>query len=310
METARKEVGKVETRLGQLGTRIDRPVAKADAVGTTEHLTIGDNTIAYDLIGEGPLVVLAHGLGDSRHSYRFVAPTLAAAGYQVASVDIRGCGDSSLGWGGYTRTDIAGDLVALVRHLGGPAVLIGHSVSGGAATIAAATAPDLITGLIELAPFTLKQVNDLSGLVRVKRYRAGAILMARVALLGSLSAWKKYLALAYPVRPADWDGEMARIEDKMSEPGRMKALQAMCKSAADAGAQLPNVACPVLVIEGSADPDWADPRAEGERIIANLPQGLGQLVVIEGAGHYLHAQTPDQVVALALPFIAKTLIRA
>ena len=113
METARKEVGKVETRLGQLGTRIDRPVAKADAVGTTEHLTIGDNTIAYDLIGEGPLVVLAHGLGDSRHSYRFVAPALAAAGYQVASVDIRGCGDSSLGWGCYTRTDIAGDLVGI-----------------------------------------------------------------------------------------------------------------------------------------------------------------------------------------------------
>jgi pimeloyl-ACP methyl ester carboxylesterase len=276
----------------------------------TEHLTIGDNTIAFDLIGDGPLVVLAHGLGDSRHSYRFVAPALAAAGYRVANVDVRGCGDSSVGWDGYTRTDIAGDVVALVRHLGGPAVLIGHSVSGGAATIAAATAPDLITGLIELAPFTLKQLNDLGGLVRVKRYRAGATLMARVALLGSLPAWTKYLGLAYPVKPADWDGELARIQAKMSEPGRMKALQAMCKSAADAGAQLSNVACPVLVIEGSADPDWADPRAEGDRIITGLPQGLGKLEVIEGAGHYLHAQTPDQVVALALPFIAKTLTRA
>jgi pimeloyl-ACP methyl ester carboxylesterase len=275
----------------------------------TEHLTISDNTIAYDLIGAGPLVILAHGLGDSRHSYRFVAPALAAAGYRVANVDVRGCGDSSLGWDGYSRTDIAGDLVALVRHLGGPAVIIGHSMSGGAATIAAATAPDLITGLIELAPFTLKQLSDLGGLVRVKRYRAGATLMGRVALLGSLPAWKKYLDLAYPVKPADWDGELARIEAKMSEPGRMKVLQAMCQSAADAGAQLPNVACPVLVIEGSADPDWADPRAEGERIITDLPQGLGELVVIEGAGHYMHAQTPDQVVALALPFLARTLTR-
>ena len=108
----------------------------------TEHLTLGENTIAYDLIGEGPLVVLAHGIGDSRHSYRFVAPALAAAGYRVANVDIRGCGESSLGWDGYSRTDIAGDLVALVRHLGGPAVIIGQSISGGAATIAAATAPD------------------------------------------------------------------------------------------------------------------------------------------------------------------------
>lgn len=85
-----------------------------------EQLKIGDNTLAYDVTGDGPLVVLAHGIGDSRHSYRFVAPALAAAGYRVANVDIRGCGDSSLGWDGYSRTDIAGDLVAVVRRLGGP----------------------------------------------------------------------------------------------------------------------------------------------------------------------------------------------
>lgn len=64
------------------------------------------------------------------------------------------------------------------------------------------------------------------------------------------------------------------------------------------------------MIEGSADPDWADPRAEGERIIADLPQGLGELVVIEGAGHYMHAQTPEKVVELALPFLARTLTLA
>ena len=120
----------------------------------TEHLNIAGNTLAYDVTGEGPLVVLAHGMGDSRHSYRFVAPALVAAGYRVANVDIRGCGESSLGWDGYSRTDIAGDLVAVVRHLGGPAVIIGQSISGGAATIAAATAPDVITGVVELAPFT------------------------------------------------------------------------------------------------------------------------------------------------------------
>src|SRR3954468_10368731 len=134
----------------------------------TEQLSIGDNTIAYDLTGQGPLVVLAHGIGDSRHSYRFVAPALAAAGYRVANVDLRGCGDSSLGWDGYSRTDIAGDLVALVRHLGGPAVIVGQSISGGAATIAAATAPDVISGVVELAPFTRVQPIDLGGLMRVK----------------------------------------------------------------------------------------------------------------------------------------------
>jgi pimeloyl-ACP methyl ester carboxylesterase len=277
----------------------------------TEHLTIGDNTIAYDVTGEGPLVVLAHGMGDSRHSYRFVVPALVAAGYRVANVDIRGCGDSSLGWDGYSRTDIAGDLVAVVRHLGGPAVIIGQSISGGAATIAAATAPDVITGVIELAPFTRAQSIPLGAMVRVKRYRSGSMLLMRTILMGSLPAWKKYLELAYPTKPADWDAELTRIEAKLSEPGRMKALQAMCKSKpTDAGAQLANVRCPVLIIEGDADPDWADPRAEGERIIADLPAGLGELAMLSGVGHYPHAQSPDQVVALALPFLTKALTGA
>ncbi|MFD6495746.1 alpha/beta fold hydrolase [Streptomyces sp. NPDC059944] len=277
----------------------------------TEHLNIAGNTLAYDLTGQGPLVVLAHGMGDSRHSYRFLAPALANAGYRVASVDIRGCGDSSLDWDGYSRTDIAGDLVTLARHLGGPAVIIGQSISGGAGTIAAATAPEVVSGVIELAPFTRAQSFDLGGLIKVKRFRTGYLQLAQVIMRGSLANWKKYLDVAFPTKPADWDNELARIVAKMSEPGRMEVLQAMSKSSpSDAGAQLPNVTCPVLVIEGSADPDWAVPRAEGERIIADLPQGVGELSVIDGAGHYPHTQTPDEVLALALPFLAKTLANA
>ncbi len=276
-----------------------------------EHLTIDGNPLAYDLTGKGPLVVLAHGIGDSSHSYRFLVPALAAAGYRVANVDIRGCGESSVGWDGYSRTDIAGDLVAVVRHLGGPAVIMGHSISGGAATIAAATAPDLISGVIELAPFTRKQSIGVRGLMRVKRYRVGTTQMALTMIRASLPSWKKYLDVAYPTKPADWDGELARIEAKLSEPGRMAALQAMCKSKpSDAGAQLSNVACPVLIIEGSADPDWPDPRIEGEKIIADLPSGSGTLAVIDGAGHYPHAQTPERVLALVLPFLATTMVHA
>ena len=273
----------------------------------TEYLPLDEGTIAYDLSGEGPLVVLAHGMGDSRHSYRFVVPALVAAGYRVANVDVRGCGDSSTGWSGYSRTDIAGDLVALVRHLGGPAVIVGQSISGGAATIAAATAPDVIVGLAELAPFTRKQSVDLGGLLRSKRHRAGTVKLAKVMMSGSLDAWLGYLDLAIPSKPTDWHDERARIEDALSQAERMKVLRAMTKtSPADAGAHLENVRCPVLVVEGSADPDWADPRAEGERILADLPAGLGELAVIDGAGHYPHAETPDALVRLLLPFLART----
>src|SRR4051794_28108234 len=205
----------------------------------TEYLTIDGGTLAYDVTGEGPLVVLAHGMGDSRHSYRFVAPALTAAGYRVANLDLRGCGDSSLGWDGYSRTDIAGDLVALVRHLGGPAVVVGHSISGGAATIAAATAPELIVGVVELAPFTRKQSIGLADL-RVKRFRRGMSRLLGTGLFGSAKLWLSYLDFAYPgVRPADWTDQLARIEAALREPGRMTALQKMGRSTpADAGAQL------------------------------------------------------------------------
>lgn len=277
----------------------------------TEYLTIGDHQLAYDVTGTGPLVVLAHGMGDSRHSYRFLAPMLVDAGYRVANLDIRGSGDSSLGWDDYSRTAMGGDLVALVRHLGGPAVIVGQSISGGAATVAAAQAPDLVAGLIELAPFTRAQSIPVGAMLTHKRYRSGSMRLMGTMLLGSLSSWKKYLDLAVPVKPADWDSELSRIEAKMQEPGRMKALQAMTKTdPADAGALLGQVACPVLVIEGSLDPDWADPRAEGEKVVADLPAGLGELVVLDGVGHYPHTEAPAEVLALALPFLTRTLPRA
>ncbi len=281
----------------------------------TKHLAVGKNTIAYDVNGQGPLVVLAHGIGDSRHSYRFIVAPLVNAGYRVAAVDIRGCGESSLGWDGYTRTGIAEDLIALIHQLvgddGGSAVIVGQSISGGAATIAAATAPELISGLIELAPFTRAQAYPPGGLLRVRRYRAGVLQLMKTMVAGSITAWKNYLDLAYPTKPDDWDHESARIEAKLREPGRMKALQAMCRAnPRDAGKQLAHVGCPVLIVEGDLDPDWVDSRAEGERILAELPAGVGELVVLDGVGHYPHAQTPDRIVELVLPFLARTLTDA
>src|SRR5690242_21096147 len=145
----------------------------------TEFAEIEGGRIAYEVTGEGPLVVLAHGVGDRRQAYRFLVPRLAQAGYRVAAADLRGHGESSMGWTSVTgqdvisRTDIAGDLLALIRGLGGPAVIVGHSISGGAATIAAATGPDLVSGIVEINPFTKTQKISLGGLLRIGRYRRG-----------------------------------------------------------------------------------------------------------------------------------------
>ncbi|MCF3132762.1 alpha/beta fold hydrolase [Streptomyces olivochromogenes] len=269
----------------------------------TEFLAVEGGTIAYETAGSGPLIVLAHGMGDSRAAYRAVIPPLVAAGYRVAAVDLRGCGESSVDWPTWSRTAIAGDLLAVIRHLGGPAVLVGHSISGGAATVAAAQEPSLITAVVELAPFTRKQSVRLADL-RVKRFRQGMLRLLGTGVFGSVPFWRSYLDVAYPgVKPADWAERLGRIDSLLREPGRMKALQGMGRSApTDAGAQLGKVRCPVLVVMGTLDPDWADPRAEGTAIVEALPSGLGRLEMIEGAGHYPHDQFPDQVVSLMLAF--------
>src|ERR1700742_4996020 len=98
----------------------------------TEFLEIEGGRIAYDVAGEGPLIVLAHGIGDGRQVFRFMVPELVQAGFRVAAPDMRGHGESSLGWASISRTDVAGDLIALIRHLGGgPAGIVGAALAGG-----------------------------------------------------------------------------------------------------------------------------------------------------------------------------------
>jgi pimeloyl-ACP methyl ester carboxylesterase len=224
---------------------------------------------------------------------------------------MRGHGESSIGdWKSISRTDVAGDLVALIRHLGGgPAVIVGQSLSGGAATIAAATAPDLVSGIVEIGPFTRKVQYSLSGMVRIRRYRRGLLLMMGVMMLRSLKAWMGYLDVAYPEKPADYAAYMTALRAKLSEPGRMaEFLKTMKTSPADAGDALPRISCQALVIMGDEDPDWADPRAEAEGIVAEMPAGLGTVAMIKGAGHYPHAQCPDEVAALTTSFLRERVL--
>lgn len=271
----------------------------------TEFLKVDGGQIAYDVTGEGPLVVLSHGMGDTRTCWRFLTPTLTKAGYRVAAADLRGLGESSVGFPTYSRTATAADLVALIRHLGGPAVIVGHSYSGGAATIVAAAEPDLVSAVVELDSFTRAQKISVSGLLRNTRHRKGIRLLFSGGILGSAPIWARYLDHAYPaVKPADWDQQLAAVRANLTEPGRMKALQAMGRSAPkDAGARLARVRCPALIVVGSLDPDWANPRAEAEGIAAGMPAGVATVAVIEGAGHYPHVQFPDEVAELLLPFL-------
>jgi len=270
----------------------------------TEFVDVPGGRIAYDENGSGPLVVLSHGIGDRRQVYRFLAPKLAHAGYRVANADLRGHGESTIGWTSITRTDVAGDLLALIDHLGGPAVIVGHSISGGAATIAAATRPEQASGIVEINPFTMAQKINLGALLRIRRYRRCGTLLTSTQVFRSLGLWMRYLNLAYPTKPADYADYMSALAAKLREPGRMAEFMKTFKSTpADAGAQLPNVRCPALVIMGTLDPDFADPQAEGDAVVAAMPAGVGTVATVDGAGHYPHAQSPDAVAELVIPFL-------
>lgn len=270
----------------------------------TQFLDVEDGRLAYEVAGTGPLVVLAPGMGDRRQAYRFLAPQLVAAGYRVAALDPRGQGESSAEWPEFSRAALAGDLLALVHELGGPAVLVGHSFAGGAVTIAATQEPDLVSAAVEIGPFTRVPKTSIGGLLTHRQYRRGALRIMGT-LMGSVGRWSAYLNLAYPGRkPADWDTELAALQTTMREPGRMRALRTMLMSdSKQAQAQLAAVHCPTLVVMGTLDPDWTDPHAEAEAIVAALPAGLGSVAMIEGAGHYPHAQFPHEVATAVLTFL-------
>jgi len=273
----------------------------------TEYLDVEGGRIAYDVVGEGPLVVLSPGMADTRNTYRFLAPLIVDAGYRVATVDLRGHGESSVGWSSYTHVDTAGDLMAVIRKLGGPAVILGQSFSGGAVTIAAATNPDLVKAIVEIDPFTRPPEYSMAALFSDRQYRRGALLLVGFIMGGSLKTWSKYLDVAYPGRkPDDWAPWLTALLANLSEPGRVQAAQKMASSATTlklAGEKLATVRCPALVIMGGNDSDFASPEAEAEALVGLLPAGLGRYKMIANAGHYPHAEFPQEVAEAVIPFL-------
>src|SRR3954469_14835686 len=119
----------------------------------TQWIDRTEGRIAYDAIGTGPLVICVPGMGELRSMYRRTVPALAAAGFRVVTMDLRGHGDSGATFGSYDDVAAGGDVLALIEHLGGPAVVIGNSMGAGAAAWAAAERPELVTALVLVVAF-------------------------------------------------------------------------------------------------------------------------------------------------------------
>jgi pimeloyl-ACP methyl ester carboxylesterase len=102
--------------------------------------------------GGGPAVVLLHGLMGSGACWAPLARALAAQ-FDVVMPDARGHGGSSAPTTGYSYPDLADDVVGLVGalQLSRP-VLIGHSMGGLTAAVAATRSPGLVRGLVLVDP--------------------------------------------------------------------------------------------------------------------------------------------------------------
>lgn len=251
--------------------------------GTAFH-TREDGRIAYDDHGSGPLVVAVPGLGDLRQSYRFVTPGLVAAGYRVVTMDVRGHGESSAGWPSHSAADVGGDVLALIEHLdAGPATVVGTSMAAAAAICAAATRPAAVASLALIGPF----VRDLPVAPGMR-----ALMAVLFAGPWRAAAWARYYRSLYVgARPPDLGAYAARLRATLREPGRFDALAAMMRaSKAACEARAAHVRAPTTVIMGSRDPDFPDPESEARHVAGLLG---GAVVMIDGAGHYPHAEAPD-----------------
>jgi pimeloyl-ACP methyl ester carboxylesterase len=261
----------------------------------TQYLDRPGGRIAYDVRGRGPLVICVPGMGDLRSVYRFLAPLLEGQGYRVATMDLRGHGDSDATFASYDDVAAGGDLVALARHLGDPAVLIGNSMGAGAAAWAAAESPELVAGLVLMGPF-----------VRNTPVGAAAMLAFRLALLRpwGRASWTAYYASQYPGhRPADLRQHQARLRENLRRPGHWRAFSATTHTSHEpVEARLAEVHAPTLVVMGDRDRDFRDPAAEAELVAERLH---GRVVMVTGAGHYPQAQHPEVVADAVTAFLGE-----
>jgi pimeloyl-ACP methyl ester carboxylesterase len=136
--------------------------ARADEKRTRELVRSADGEIDVIVEGAGPLIVLLPSRGRDSEDYDEVAQGLAQAGFRVLRPQPRGIGKSAGALQNLTLHDYARDVASVIRHYGGPAVIVGHAYGNWVARMTAVDHPALVRGVVIAAAAAKKYPPELS----------------------------------------------------------------------------------------------------------------------------------------------------
>jgi epoxide hydrolase A/B len=293
--------------------------------------------------GEGPLVLLCHGWPELSYSWRHQIPALAQAGYHVVAPDMRGFGKTSAPAeiNAYSIFDTVGDMVALVSALGEKqATIIGHDWGAPVAWHAAMFRPDLFTAVAGLSvppmlrgrgrPLDTLRDNGITNFywqyfqtpgVAEAEFERDAALTFR-SMLGArgfsdpaaslfVQPGKGFLGEARADRPLpDWlsEADLAYFAEAYRKSGFRGGLNWYRNIDRNWELTAPwqdaQIRQPSLFIAGSKDAVitgliGAKRVAELEVVLPNLKGKL----IINGAGHWIQQERPDEVNAALIGFL-------
>ena len=124
------------------------------APGPWRHRDVSANGARFHVFehGEGPAVVLLHGFPTFWWTWRQQISALAAAGFRAIAVDMRGYGGTDHPPHGYDPFTLAADIAGLTRSLGEErAVIVGHGWGGLVAWTMAVTHPEVVQAIVPIA---------------------------------------------------------------------------------------------------------------------------------------------------------------